>query len=232
MEKVIAVLMAADRDDEWCARQRGPIADAVLGLGVAGLTVNVRDGAVRQSLMTLTTLDPPVAAVVSLWTQQCYGDQVTAALDLLQAECDRLAAYLVTESVPLPAPLDIGCRTTGLANIALLRRPTTLDPADWLRRWQHDHTPVAIETQATFGYTQNAVVRPLTPGAPAVAGIVEELFPAGAISDLKAFFGAADDADLQHRLGRMVASTSAFGANENIDTVPTSRYVLRTPFAT
>ncbi|MDT5207450.1 MAG: hypothetical protein QOD34_4086, partial [Mycobacterium sp.] len=29
---------------------------------------------------------------------------------------------------------------------------------------------------------------------------------------------------------RMVASTSAFGANENIDTVPTSRYVLKTPF--
>ena len=29
---------------------------------------------------------------------------------------------------------------------------------------------------------------------------------------------------------RMVASTAAFGANQNIDTVPTSRYVFRTPF--
>ena len=28
----------------------------------------------------------------------------------------------------------------------------------------------------------------------------------------------------------MVASTAAFGANENVDTVPTSRYVYRTPF--
>jgi hypothetical protein len=28
----------------------------------------------------------------------------------------------------------------------------------------------------------------------------------------------------------MVASTAAFGANENIDTVPTSRYVLKSPF--
>jgi hypothetical protein len=51
-----------------------------------------------------------------------------------------------------------------------------------------------------------------------------------AVTDLKAFFGAADDADLQDRVGRMVASTSAFGANQNIDTVPTSRYVIRTPF--
>jgi hypothetical protein len=28
----------------------------------------------------------------------------------------------------------------------------------------------------------------------------------------------------------MVASTTAFGANQNIDTVPTSRYVFKTPF--
>jgi hypothetical protein len=230
MEKVVTLLRAADRDDDWCARQRGPVADAILRLGVQGLAVNVRDDAVRHSLMTLTVLDPPVAAVVCIWTQQCYGEQVTAALRLLEMECDHLAAYLVTESVPLPAPLELGSRTTGFANIALLRRPAQLDQATWLHRWQHGQTPVAIETQSTFGYTQNAVVRALTPDAPELAGIVEELFPAEAITDLKAFFGAADDADLQYRMGRMIESTSAFGANENIDTVPTSRYVLKTPF--
>lgn len=230
MEKVIAVLQAADRDDDWCGRQRGPIAEAILRLGVAGLSVNVRDSAVRDSLMTLTTLDPSVAAVVSMWTQQCYGEQVAAALSLLQAQCDQLSAYLVTESVPLSAPLEIGTRTAGLANIALLRRPADMDGETWLARWQRDHTPVAIETQATFGYTQNWVVRALTPDAHPIAGIVEELFPAEAISDLKAFFGAADDDDLQHRISRMVTSTAAFGANDNIDTVPTSRYVLKSPF--
>jgi hypothetical protein len=230
MEKVVAVLMAADRDENWCQRQRGSVAEAILALGVAGLTVNVRDAAVTHSMMTLTTMDPPASAVVSMWTQQCYGDQMATALRLLEDECDQFAAYLVTESMPLQAPLELGGRTTGLANIALLRRPAELDQATWLQRWQHDHTPVAIETQSTFGYTQNFVVRALTPDAPQLAGIVEELFPAEAITDLKAFFGAADEADLQHRLGRMVASTSAFGANENIDTVPTSRYVLKTPF--
>ncbi len=231
MEKVIAVLMRADADDDWCARQRGPVADALLGLGVAGLSVNVRDDAVRQSLMTLTTLDPPVAAVVSMWTQQCYGQQMAAALDLLAQECEQLGAYLVTESVPLSAPaVESGARTPGLANIALLRRPAGLDQATWLTRWQCDHTSVAIETQSTFGYTQNWVVRALTADAPGIEGIVEELFPADAITDLKAFFGAADDNDLQNRIGRMVASTTAFGANQNIDTVPTSRYVFKTPF--
>jgi hypothetical protein len=233
MEKVIAVLMRADSSDGWCARQRGPVGEALLDLGLPGLSVNVRDDAVRHSLMTLTTLEPPVAAVVSMWTQQCYGEQLTAALDLLASECDQLAAYLVTESIPLLAPnVESGSRTTGLANIALLRRPADMDQASWLSRWQGHHTSVAIETQSIFGYTQNWVVRTLTPGAPGIAGIVEELFPAEAITDLKAFFGAADDNDLQHRLSEMIASTSAFGANENIDTVPTSRYVFRTPFRT
>jgi hypothetical protein len=80
MEKVIAVLMKAEPDHGWCARQRGPVADAILRLGVAGLSVNVRDDAVRDSLMTLTTLDPPVTAVMSIWTQQCYGEQIATAL--------------------------------------------------------------------------------------------------------------------------------------------------------
>ena len=231
MEKVIAVLRRADSDEDWCTRQRGPVADDLLNLGVSGLAVNVRDDAVRHSLMTLTTLDPPVAAVVSVWTQQCYGDQMTAALRLLAGECQQLSAYLVTESVPMVVPATkSGVRTTGLANIALLRRPADMDLETWLTRWQRDHTPVAIETQSTFGYTQNWVVRALTPDALGIAGIVEELFPAEAINDLKAFFGAADDNDLQNRLGRMIASTTAFGANQNIDTVPTSRYVFKTPF--
>jgi hypothetical protein len=232
VEKVIITLRRADADEAWCARMRAHVAADLLDLDVPGLAVNVRDAVVRDSLMTLTTLDPPVVAFVSLWIQQSYGDQVRAATALLEKECDAVAAYLVTESVPLPPPDTVpGQRTAGLANVALLRRPEDLDEATWLTRWHIDHTPVAIATQSTFGYTQNAVVHPLTPRAPAIAAIVEELFPEEAISDLHAFFGAADDDDLRNRMERMVASTAAFGANRDVDTVPTSRYVFRTPFA-
>lgn len=232
VEKVILLLRDAERDERWCVQLRGRAADQILDLGVAGLTINVRDDTVRDSLMTLTTLDPPVVAVISLWTQQSYGKQVSDAISLLGKDCQTVAAYLVTESVPLVPPAsELRRRTTGLANIALLRRPDHLDDATWRERWHIDHTPVAIETQATFGYTQNTVVRALTRHAPAIAGIVEELFPLEAVTSLHAFFGAADGDDLRERMNRMVASTSAFGANENIDTVPTSRYVFRTPFA-
>ena len=231
MEKVIITLRAADADEEWCTRLRVQVAADLLEIGAPGLAINVRDDAVRNSLMTLTTLEPPVIGFVTLWTNQSYGDQVRDALARLDKECDNVAAYLVTESVPLPPPkTGSGERTLGLANVALLRRPDDIDEATWRRRWHIDHTPVAIETQSTFGYTQNAVVRPLTEEAPAFAAIVEELFPIEATSDLHAFFGAADDDDLRDRMERMVASTAAFGANRDVDTVPTSRYVFRTPF--
>jgi len=231
VEKVIITLRAADADEGWCTRLRRQVAADLLKTGAPVLAINVRDDAVRKSLMTLTTLEPPVVGFVTLWTQQSYGDQVRAALARLDRECDDVAAYLVTESVPLPPPATVsGERTPGLANVALIRRPDDLDEATWRKRWHIDHTPVAIETQSTFGYTQNQVVHPLTPGAPRINAIVEELFPLEAMSDLHAFFGATDDDDLRDRMERMVASTEAFGANRDVDTVPTSRYMFRTPF--
>jgi hypothetical protein len=231
MEKIIAALQRADADESWCTQLRTEVADRLLDTGLPGLTVHVRDDAVRASLMTLTTLDPPVVAFVSMWADQYYGEQVRAAFDVIEAQCEAMSAYLVTESVPMAPPVGSpGERTDGLANIALLRRPTDLDEPTWLQRWHFDHTPVAIATQATFGYVQNTVVRPITADAPHVSAIVEELFPLQAVSDLHAFFGAADDADLSDRMQRMLASTSAFGASQDVDTVPTSRYAFRSPF--
>ncbi|WP_179472149.1 EthD domain-containing protein [Mycolicibacterium vinylchloridicum] len=231
MEKVIVTLRTSAADDEWAQQLRGPVAGELLALGLPGLAVNVRDADVRDSLMTLTTLDPPVQALVSLWTQQYYGDQVLMALELLGHYAEYIAAYLVTESAPLPPPVTpFGERSPGLANMALLRRPADMDEPTWLARWHGNHTPVAIATQSTFSYVQNYVVRALTEDAPVINAIVEEHFPIESVSSLHAFFGAADDADLQSRMEQMVASTAAFGANVNIDAVPTSRYVYRSPF--
>ena len=231
MEKVMVAVRAETADDQWVDRLCGPVATALLELDLPGLIIHVRDAPVRDSLMTLTTLDPPVQALVSLWVQQHYGEQVRRAVDILEPAAEQVAAYLVTESVPMPPPPSPpGQRAAGLANIALLRRPTDMDEPTWLTRWHRDHTPVAIATQSTFGYVQNYVVRALTEDAPPVSAIVEELFPIEAAKSLHAFFGAADDADLHDRLGKMVASTAAFGANVNIDTVPSGRYVFTSPF--
>ena len=231
MEKVLVTIRAPHAGDDLADALCGPVATALLDLELPGLAVNVRDAPVRDSLMRLTTLDPPVQAVVSLWADQHYGPRFHAAMEILKPHAEQVAAYLVTESVPMRPPASApGTRTPGLANIALLRRPPEMAEATWLQRWLGEHTPVAIATQSTFGYVQNYVVRPLTPDAPAVSAIVEEHFPIEAVGSLHAFFGAADDADLADRMGKMIASTSAFGANVNIDTVPTGRYVFRDPF--
>ena len=165
-------------DEAWCTRIRTDVAQGLLDTGAPGLAINIRDAVVSESLMTLTTLNPPVTALVSMWTHQCYGSQIRTAITLLSDTCEDVAAYLVTESVPLEPPQpEPGERTPGFANVALLRRPAELDEATWLARWQDDHTQVAIDTQSTFGYTQNAVVRALTEDSPPISAIVEELFP-------------------------------------------------------
>ena len=56
-------LRGAPGDEAWCTRLRTDVARQLLATGAPGLTVNVRDAAVTDSLMTLTTLEPPVIAL-------------------------------------------------------------------------------------------------------------------------------------------------------------------------
>jgi hypothetical protein len=210
---------------------RGPVADALLDAGARGLQVNVSDEDVAGGIMKLVHTDPQMEAVVGVWVDSA-ATGFRAPFDEAVSGAGSLAAYLVTESEPLPnaAPVPLGERTPGFANLAFLRRPGELDPATWLSRWQDEHTSVAIDTQSTFRYVQDVVVRPLTAGAPPIDGIVEECFPIEALGDLHAFFDAVGDDDrLADHLGRMNDSVARFGANESIDVVPTSEYVIRAP---
>ena len=124
---------------------------------------------VRNSLMTLTTLEPPVVGFVTVWTQQSYGDAGDARRSPAWNPRARRRRRVPGHRIGAAAAAGDGCRgsaPTGLANVALLRRPADLDEATWRQRWHIDHTPVAIETQSTFGYTQNAVVRAADARAP------------------------------------------------------------------
>ena len=72
----------------------------------------MRDDAVRGSLVGLNTFSTPAVAVVSLWTRQSYARQVRDTVAPLEKECATVAAYLVTESVPLvPPSVKLGART-------------------------------------------------------------------------------------------------------------------------
>jgi len=160
----------------------------------------------------------PIGGFVSAWTSD-----VPATLALL-AEVGPV--YRVTEHRRLDPPVvPDGARAEALANVAVLRRPASMSRDDYLDRWLVHHTPIAIRTQATFGYVQNVVEEALTPDAPEIAAIVEELFPSAAIEDVHAFYGSGgDDAELHRRITELMASVARFGADTGLDLVPTSRY--------
>jgi hypothetical protein len=192
------------------------------GAGAARLQVNVDDEDVAAAKLRITTFEAPVGAVVSVWTE---GDPAPVS-ELLAGVGERCAGWEVEERVPLvPPDTADGERCPALANLGFLRIPDGLDHDEWLRLWQGLHTSVAIETQATFGYVQNRVLGVVC-GTDRVDALVEELFPMAALTDLHAFYGSGgDDAELRRRLGLMVESVSRFGADTNLDVVPTSRYV-------
>lgn len=194
--------------------------------GVTRLQVNLDDEPVAQA-MRIPTTEPAISAVVSVWTASGptgLGD----VLAVLGESSDRVAGWQVDERRPIDPPeMGEGVRADALANVALLRRPAELTHEEWLHRWLVDHTPVAIATQATFGYLQNVVVEAVTPEAPPVAALVEELFPAAAVSDMHAFYGSdGDDAELTDRLTRLMDSVTRIGADRDLDLVPSSRYLF------
>lgn len=200
---------------------------APLLTGAVAVQANISDAAVETAMLRITSFDAPVRAVVSVW----WADvpQAEAAARVLSTVAERVEGWHVEEVTPIPPPVTAVLeRAPGLSNFAFLRKPDDLSHAEWLDRWRNQHTAVAIETQATFGYVQNVVTGPATAGAPDIAGIVEELFPLAALSDPHAFYGSGGDgAELARRIDRLMASVATFGGDRNLDVVPTSRYRLR-----
>lgn len=217
-------LMWAAADESWAHQLRARLAQLAKSAEVERIQLNIADDAVADAMLRLTTFDVPVRAVVSVWSDVDTSDIRTELAPL----CDRIVGYEVAETVALAPPrVAAGDRADALANIALLRRPPDIDHAEWLRRWQGDHTPIAIAVQGTFGYVQNEVRAALTPDSPRVDGIVEELFPMAALRDPHAFYGSGGDgAELNRRLRAMTDSIGRFGADRDIDVIPTSRYVF------
>ncbi|MEI5673065.1 MULTISPECIES: hypothetical protein [unclassified Nocardioides] len=216
MTKLMLALWGADH----AALREAALRTDLAAAGVRRLQLNLDDADVAPAMRIPT--DEPISAVVSTWTE---GDPA-AVPALLAGAADRVAGWSVDERRRLDPPeVADGERADTLANVAVLRKPAELETAEWMRRWMVDHTPIAIRTQATFGYLQNVVVEPVTPDAPYVSAFVEELFPSAGMTDMHAFYGSGgDDAELGRRLELLMGSVARIGADRNLDLVPTSRY--------
>lgn len=191
MEKVLYLLNAPEgiTSDRLREQLVDDVAPRLLAAGAHRVQVNVMDsdvGAAAASRLRSGT-GPCPDAMVSVWVDSANEPLRTAYDAVLGEEDAAFAAYLVTESAPLPGPPVVG-RRPGYTQVSFLQRPGRLDEQAWLRHWQDHHTQVAIDTQATTRYLQNFAIRPLTPDAPPCTAVVEECLPAGAMTDPAVFF--------------------------------------------
>ena len=242
MEKVVFLLWAEPdpaAGDELRDRLLHDVAPRLLELGARGLTVNVHDTAAAEAPSPAPAPPGEAAHVaqVSVWLDSYDKrrgvDEALLALGLL------VSGHLVTESLyddygttphAPPRAWPDGQRSPGVLTVALIHRPATLDPATWIERWHGTQSPESGDLQPRTRYVRNEVHRPVTDGAPAVDGIVEEGWPsAWHVADPMLFFNAeGDPARLQANLDRMMANVAACLDLERLRSTTMSEHLVRT----
>lgn len=233
MEKLIYPLWKPEAQDADAFRDALlAVGDALLeapGLRAARLAVAdsaVAAGAHRRMAATRPLPD----AVLSLWVDRADGRALLE--ERLAPAVQRFNCYLVTEAEPLlntRHPAAPGERVHGMCHVVFLQRPPRLAEAQWLETWLVRHTPVAIETQSTFGYRQNVIVRGLSYAAPPLHAMIEENFPPEAMASDYAFYAVeeGDKTGLARHSGAMMESVARFIDFDRIDVIPMSEYLLK-----
>ena len=198
---------------------------------IHGVRVTVVDSAVTAAHgRRMASQSPTPDGVLSLWVDSACA---AAAWEPLIDQCvARRTAYLVVEAEPLLSqrqhPGAPGDRVYGMCHVVFFRKPAELNQAQWLSAWKDSHTRVAIETQSTFGYRQNVVVRMLGDDTPPWDAIVEENFPPEAMTSDHAFYATGgDEALLEQHMSTMMQSCSRFIDFAHIDVIPMSEYLVK-----
>jgi len=143
----------------------------------------------------------------------------------------RFEGWLVAESLPQgegPAPTP-GTVSPGLTTATLLDKRPGLDEAEFYRLWHEMHRITTADVHPFTLYARNEVVRPLTPGARPLRGIVyESTATVEDTMDPHRFFGSHGDDDvLKANMERVLGETMAFIDFDSMETVPMHDLVVR-----
>jgi hypothetical protein len=234
MEKLVYSLWRGSQRsaDEFRDELLGQLCPRLAQLpGLHGVRLAVADSAVAPAARRRMESHPPVpGAVLSVWVDDAGA--AAAWESLIDRYVGRKGAYLVAEAEPLVSrerhPSVPGERVHGMCQVVFLRGPAQLDREQWLSIWKGSHTAVAIDTQSTFGYRQNVVVRVLGGETLPFDAIVEENFPPEAMDSDHAFYNTGgDESLLQQRMAAMLESCARFIDFGHIDVVPMSEYVIK-----
>jgi hypothetical protein len=227
MEKL--VYLCWKREGDSIARFRDVLLDEasprLLTGGALSLTVNVADLGDRIADSPLVIGEGrTLSASVSLWLHSI--DTRPAIEQILAPLTERLWAYLVTESVPMPYPdrtWPDRAKSPGVTLFTAFPKPDRLTDEQFFAHWHGSHTPLSFEIHPLWRYIRNAVARPLTAGAPPYRGIVEERFREieDALDMERLFRGKAAN------MKRGMKDVDQFLDRERIDSTLMNEYIVK-----
>ena len=197
--------------------------------GAGRLRINVVDDDVAPGEKSrYGKMDPPKDAVVFYWLDD--GDLRGPVEERLRSSSSRVETFLVVESVPIPNTehmAALGERTPGFNEVTCIEPKEGLAYDEFIRFWHNEHKHCATETQSTFTYVRNEIVRAYSPDAPPWAAIVEEGFPLAALTDQREWYDwQGDEERFKKNLQWMIESCSQFLAMDKVESHPMSEYVF------
>jgi hypothetical protein len=208
------------------------VAPVLLDLGVPGLRICVEEPAGDAYRTGANPDGSLLAASVSLWIDSCdnRGPHESAL-----AQVDAQAyGWIVAESESLPygenRTWPDGERSPGLSITTFFDKKEGLGDEDFYRIWHGEHTPLSFEIHPLWLYVRNQVLRPLTPGAPPVRGIVYEAVPTDAdLLDFNRFFGAVEEpSKLIDNIHLVNEHMDTFGNTSTLQCMPMREWIFRT----
>jgi hypothetical protein len=215
----------------------GRVGAELLSLDPLRLTIDVWDPA-SDIPAPVPTPDgeTPLHGLVSLWVDSV--EQRGPFEAILEAAAVRLAGYSVVESLyrdyggnqwAQARSWPDGERSPGVLTVALLQQHPEQSFDEWITRWHTRISPITEQIQPRTRYVRNAVFRPVTPGAPRLAGIVEEAWPSlEHVTDPMLFYCAGGDPERMHaNVTQMIEEITAFVDLSTLRSVTMSEWILK-----
>ncbi len=224
MEKLIYLLEkpASQTIDAFSQTLRGDVIAGLRQAGASNITLNIADLNEQIAEQAPGRLIGPwqaVSAAVAFWHD--YADGADEAEACLRDISHKLDGYLVTEAVPqgFQPEWEGGARRPGVTQFGANAKPADVADEDFYRNWQQ-HSVSSFELHPLrWSYVRNAVLRPLTAGAPAYRCIVSEHF-----RDLEDFCDDVRYFGSEQAVATMIAEVAGFCDFGNMFSLAMSEY--------